>query len=112
MSKPYSATLQADMLDHIRSLEQQLRDMKAMRDEAGRRYVVQVQECSDKDKYIAELEAAARHASVEGEKDAATIDRLRASLTKYGGHLGGCADPFTNGQLKCDCGYAEALEAK
>ncbi len=41
-----------------------------------------------------------------------TVTRLEAvaqTLAKYGGHLGGCADPFTGGQLRCDCGWDAAL---
>ena len=35
-------------------------------------------------------------------------------LLRFAGHLGGCADPFTelsDVRLKCDCGYADALAA-
>lgn len=36
-------------------------------------------------------------------------DEVRAVLLKYGGHLGGCADPYSQGQLKCDCGWSDIL---
>lgn len=40
------------------------------------------------------------------------IVALEAGLERYGGHLGGCTDPFTEGKLRCDCGYSELVEKR
>lgn len=63
MSDNQTLTNISKLMDRITRLEQQIRDqwqqlraLEAQRDEAGRRYVAQVQECTDKDRRIAELE--------------------------------------------------------
>ena len=40
------------------------------------------------------------------------IAELKEYLVRYGGHLGGCANPWSNGQLKCDCGFDNASGPK
>ncbi len=39
-------------------------------------------------------------------------ERLREGLRIHGSHLGGCAEPFSNGELRCDCGLAALIKGE